>query len=118
VRYGQVLVWFLDAAAFAETDGWWVAGGASATVVLDTAPARASGALLIRNGAVANRVSLTAGSWAVTLALAPGEERPIDLPLDAGRARLRVTSEAGFRPSEVDPESDDGRLLGVWVQAR
>jgi hypothetical protein len=74
--------------------------------------------LLVRNGAVPNRVRLTAAAWTVTLDLTPGEERSIDVPTVAGRAWLQTTSEAGFRPHDVDPGSSDVRVLGVWVQVR
>ncbi len=118
VRYGNVAVWFLDEGAFAEPEGWWVGGRAAATVMLDAPRTVTTAALLVRNGGVPNRIALTVGSWSATLDLTPGEERPISVPLVAGRARLMVSSAAGFRPSDVDPGSKDGRVLGVWVQVR
>ena len=50
------------------------------------------------------------------IALKPGEERRIELPLDpaSGSVLVRIRSSAGFRPSEVDPNSRDTRLLGVF----
>jgi len=116
-RYGEALVWFLDNAAFAEPQGWWVQGRASSVVLLDT-HGGATVRLLIRNGGMANRVGLRVGAWTVSLNLAAGEERPIDIPVAAGSARLAVTSEAGFRPSDVDSASRDARVLGVWVELR
>jgi hypothetical protein len=117
-RYGEALVWFLDDAAFVEGAGWWVGGRATAAIVLDRPRSITPGALLVRNGAVPNRVRLTAAAWTVTLDLTPGEERSIDVPTVAGRAWLQTTSEAGFRPHDVDPGSSDVRVLGVWVQVR
>jgi hypothetical protein len=50
--------------------------------------------------------------------LGPGEERRIQVPLDPrrGAALLTVTASTGFRPSEIDPRSRDGRFLGAWVK--
>jgi hypothetical protein len=118
IRYGAATVWFLDEGAFPEPEGWWVRGGGDATVLIDPAPADAPVPLLIRNGAAKNRATLSASAWTATLDLAPGEERRIDVPGVDGRARLRVTSDAGFRPSDVDRASRDERLLGLWVQIR
>ena len=118
MRYGDTAVWFLDEGTFVEADGWWVSGRATASVLLDAPRDRSPVPLLIRNGGVPNRVTLSAASWAVRLDLAPREERPIDVPMVAGRTRLQVASEAGFRPADVDPGSRDARLLGVWVQVR
>jgi hypothetical protein len=116
VRYGAVLVWFVDEGALAEPDGWWVRGRASAAFLLEAPSDLLSQPLLVRNGGLRNRVVLASGAWRTTLELHPGEERRVDLPIAHGRARLVVTSESGFRPSEVDASSRDTRLLGVWVQ--
>jgi hypothetical protein len=116
VRYGAVLVWFVDEGALAEPQGWWVRGRASARFVLEAPSGPASQPLLVRNGGVRNRIVFASGAWQARLELNPGEERRIELPLPNGRARLVVTSEGGFRPAELDRSSRDGRLLGVWVQ--
>ena len=81
MRYGDVLVWFLDEGAWAEAEGWWVGGGASAAVVIERTSVNARRGLLVRNGGAKNRIALTAGRWSTTLDLAPGEERPVDPPL-------------------------------------
>ena len=41
------------------------------------------------------------------------------MPADSRRAGTAATFdvESGFRPSEVEPGSSDGRFLGVWVSA-
>ena len=72
----------------------------------------------MRNAPIGNRVVLTSGAWREELALAPNEERYVELPLLPGRgaALLTVASAAGFRPSEVDPASRDVRFLGVWIR--
>jgi hypothetical protein len=74
--------------------------------------------ILVRNGAAENRVLLESGSWRGDIALKPGEERRIEVPLDpaTGAAPLRIRSESGFRPSDVDGRSTDTRFLGVFVR--
>jgi hypothetical protein len=56
----------------------------------------------------------------VTLDLKAGEERLVKVP-SIERARttpLKVEAANGFRPAEVDPGSEDRRLLGVWIETR
>jgi hypothetical protein len=118
MRYGDVLVWFLDEGASAEPEGWWVRGRAASSVVIDRTSLNAPTGLLVRNGGAKNRVKLTAGRWSRMFDLLPGEERRVDPPRVADRVPLLVTSEAGFRPSEVDRASRDDRLLGAWLQIR
>jgi hypothetical protein len=74
--------------------------------------------LLLRNAPAANRVTLAAGAWHEELQLNPGEERRVEMPLDAstGIAVLRIRSESGFRPADADPKSRDTRFLGVFVR--
>jgi hypothetical protein len=116
VRYGNVLVWFVDEGSFPEPEGWWVQGNASASFVLEVSSGAASQPLLVRNGGARNCIVLASGAWQARLELNPGEERRIDLPLVSRRGRLVVTSAGGFRPAEVDPASRDERLLGVWLR--
>ena len=77
-----------------------------------------SATLLIRNAPVANEVVLEAGQWRESLALAPGEERQVQVPIAPGRgaAMLTAATTAGFRPSESTAQSRDERFLGVWVK--
>ena len=53
------------------------------------------------------------------LALQPGEERVVDVPVDrtTGGAVLEVTAEKGFRPADFDKTTKDMRYLGTWIQA-
>jgi len=117
VRYGSAVVFFEDERAFPEPPGFWVGGGRETAVVIQPDQPRVV-ALSLRNGAAGNVVTLESGSWRDEFAMSGGEERRIDLPIDAsGRAlRLRIRSAQGFRPSEVDGNSRDARFLGVFVQ--
>ncbi len=120
-RYGNTIVWFMDGDAFNEPEGLWVRGGADSEIVLQTDAGNAA-TILLRNGPTANNVDLEAGrgTWRQAVALRPDEEREVRIPIDPARGAvlLRVVSRSGFRPSEVDPNSDDARYLGVWIAPR
>ena len=119
VRYDGWTVFFLDDGSFPEPQAFWVGGGREATVALQPEAAQRSARLHVRNGPVANdvRIDIESGP-ARTLALQPGQEAAVDVPVDRrrGGAVVTIESSAGFRPSEHDPASRDRRFLGVWVQ--
>jgi hypothetical protein len=117
-RYGASAFFFLDDRAYPEPSGFWVGGkwGTAVGVQLDrAAPAVA---LMLRNAAAPNTVSLASGAWHEDVTLAAGDERRIKVPLDAatGSTVLRIHSASGFRPSEADPANRDTRFLGVYVR--
>ena len=118
VRYATASVFFLDERSFPEPEGFWLGGARDSAIVIQ--PDRPGGPirLQLRNAPVNNRVVVETGSWRAAIDLAPREERFVDVPIDAaGRAALvRISSSSGFRPSEVEPGSRDGRFLGVWVR--
>ena len=119
VRLGPVSVFLMDGSAWVEPSGVWVSAGSEvefAVAVDSPAPVQ----LFVRNGPVENTVTLESGSWRESLTLRPGEERLMQLPIDANRRMtpLRVQSSRGFRPSDVDRNSEDRRLLGVWIETR
>jgi hypothetical protein len=117
VRYGTGVVFFLDDRAFPEPSGFWVGGARHTTVAVRPDRPRTV-ALSLRNGAAANVVRLESGRWHEEIALQSGEERRIDVPIDASRgaALITIRSSGGFRPSEVDPASRDTRFLGVYCR--
>ena len=117
VRYGASVVYFLDDRAFPEPSGFWVGGARDTTLALRADQPASQLALILRNGAAENRVVLESGAWRADVALKAGEERRIEVPLDAtGAAPLRISSKSGFRPSDVDGRSKDTRFLGVFVR--
>ena len=118
VRYSDAAAYFLDEGLFAEPEAFWVGGARRGALVLKPDTSRSAATLLLRNAPVANRLTIETGTWRDDIALGPGEERRIQVPLDTARGAtlIRLASESGFRPSEVDPRSRDGRLLGVWIK--
>jgi hypothetical protein len=115
-RYGHAVVFLLSGTAWVEPGGIWIGRAASADVVI-TPDARTPIRVLVRNGATENQVTLESGTWHQTLVLKPSEEHLCDVPVGDGPGTpLTVRSAEGFRPADVDPKSEDDRLLGVWIE--
>jgi len=118
-RFGPATVFFMDGTAWVEPAGVWIAAGAGAdfAVALD---AQAPLQLLVRNGPIENVVTLESGAWHTELTLHRDQEQLIPIPTISGRPTtpLHVSASNGFRPADVDPKSDDRRLLGVWIETR
>jgi hypothetical protein len=118
VNYGAATVFFMDEGCFPEPEAFWLGGARQGTFVVQSATARTSVPLQLRNAPVANTVTLSSGQWRESLTLAPGEERRVEIPLLPGRTSTLVTasSTSGFRPSEQDRASRDDRFLGAWMK--
>jgi hypothetical protein len=118
VRYDSCVAFFFDDRAYPEPSGFWVAGKRETKVALQLDRPGPVVRLMLRNSAAANAVRLESGAWREEIRLQPGEERPVDVPLDAstGSTVLRIRSDAGLRPSDADPKNRDTRLLGVYVR--
>jgi hypothetical protein len=76
--------------------------------------------LQIRNGPVANRLTVGRGAWQEALTLTPDQVVAVDVPVAPAEQAAAVTFDAGsgFRPVDVDADSRDTRFLGVWVAIR
>ena len=120
VRYDGTVVFFLDERVFPEPSGFWVGGAREARLVLSPDQAGTTQAIVLRNAPVENTITLDTGGRREEIVLKPGEERRIEVPIDAkgGAALLRIRASTGFRPSQADPNSRDSRLLGVFVMVR
>jgi hypothetical protein len=118
VRYGNASVFFMDERSFPEPEAFWIGGARESTVVVQPDVPGEAIRLSLRNAPVANRVTITAGSWREVFDLGPGEEREASVPVDQARqaAAISIGSRAGFRPSEMEQGSRDDRFLGVWVR--
>jgi hypothetical protein len=113
VRYGAAVAFFLDESSFPEPSGFWVGGARSTSLLVAPDDPAAKLALILRNAPVENRLTLESGSRREEIALAPREERQLDL---AEGEILTIRTSSGFRPSDADPGSRDTRLLGVFVR--
>jgi hypothetical protein len=115
--FGAARVSFLDDFADPEPRGFWVLGGRSTEIALheDSDAFSAPATLALRNGRARNEVTVEAGTrqqWT----LSPLESREVEVTLRADRpVRVRITSRAGFRPSDTEGSADT-RFLGVWVE--
>jgi hypothetical protein len=118
VRYGATVAFFLDDRVFPEPSGFWVPAARDTRFVLASDSGRGPLSLLLRNAPIRNTVTLESGGRKEVIELGPGEERRLDVSLDAGRraALIRIAASAGFRPSAADPNSRDTRMLGVYVR--
>jgi hypothetical protein len=118
VRYGSAAAFFLDDRVYAEPSGFWVAAARGTRLVLAPDARRGPLSLVLRNAPVENTVTVELGGGREVLTLAPGEERRIDVPINPawGAALIGIGASAGFRPSELDPNSRDTRMLGVYVR--
>jgi hypothetical protein len=118
--YGPALVYFFDDEAFPEEPGFWVRGGSGARFAAMAVQAGASLQMFIRNAPVANQVRVSVDGHPQVLDLKPREEQLLPFPALNGRraSLITVDSDAGFRPSQVEPGSTDNRYLGVWIELR
>jgi hypothetical protein len=118
-RYGSAAVYVLTGTVWVEPGGMWV-GGASGAGFIIRPDEPGVIHLYVRNGPVTNVVTLASDSWRQEVRLQADEERDVDVPGDRQRlaASLQVMSAQGFRPSEVNPRTDDDRFLGVWIATR
>ena len=119
-RYGPALVFFFDSNTFPEDPGFWVRGGRRTQVAVSPVEDRAPLQLFVRNAAAANEVRIEIDGAEQTLNLQPSEERTLAIPIDENRpgALIRIYSQSGFRPSEVEKGSTDTRFLGTWIELR
>ena len=86
----------------------------------DLVQPRGQRTLAVRNGPAANVVRVSYGAGQEQHRLAPGELKSIRLAPSRGRDGVPVTisSEAGFRPGDLEAGNRDLRFLGLWVELR
>jgi hypothetical protein len=118
VKYARAVVFFLDERSFPEPEAFWVGGARSSSLVIGPDVVRSTVELLMRNGPVANHVSVDAAGQRTDYDLEPEAEQRLTVPIEQSRgaALLTVSVVGGFRPSEHEPGSRDTRFLGVWMK--
>jgi hypothetical protein len=115
-RAGAYLI-YVDDNTFPEGGVFWTRGTQEAEVLL--APGTLSRvAVTLHLGPHAGDVRLTVAGKSQTVAVEANgtAEVQIDLPHDQRLVPIRIQSPTSFRPSEVNPASDDARLLGCQVR--
>ncbi len=117
-RYGDAVVYGLGDDVYLEPSGLWVGAESGAGLFIVSDAPGAEQRLLLRAGPVATRVTLTSGTWAEELDLAPGGTREVLVPRqpDGHATPLAVRAGTGFRPADSNARSTDTRYLGVWVE--
>jgi len=118
VRYADTTTYFLDENSYPEPEAFWVRGEASSQIVIQPDSPHPAETLLVRNGAAENTVLVATDGWREEMRLGPGEERRVQVPMDDARGAtlVRLSTTAGFTPSEVDSKNRDSRYLGAWVK--
>ncbi|HEX7140336.1 MAG TPA: hypothetical protein VF219_20970, partial [Vicinamibacterales bacterium] len=74
--------------------------------------------LVLHVGPTGGRVAIEVGGSPSEVEMQPNETRELAFPLAPGTRRVAVSVKAAgsFRPADVDPRSDDRRLLGCQVR--
>ena len=114
-RLGAYL-FFLDQNTYVEPEHNWVRGGDASRMLVSPGPA-ARMRVVVRNGGADNRITVTVGNLSETFAVRAWETRELAVSVADGEALLpvRVATEDGFVPAEVEPGSTDTRRLGCTV---
>ncbi len=116
--FGPLTVFFHDAVAYSEPDGFWVRGRARLrATIAETGESAESLAVQVHSGARPNTVTLSTPRWSERLDLVPGVTREVRVPSVSHErlVSLTITTSSGFVPAEVQPGNRDRRLLGCWV---
>jgi len=104
----------LDENIYLDPAGYWVRAGDRAEFVIE-GDCRGTCLLTVANGGQENRVEITYRETIHNFSLGPWERRRVEVTADDDMLGLSVMSASGFRPSEIDPSTDDSRFLGVLV---
>ena len=104
----------LDEHAYLDPIGYWVRAGHRAQFVIE-GDFGGTCLLTVANGGQENWVEVTYEETVHSFTMGPWERREVAMTADGDVLYLSVRSVSGFRPSEVEPSTDDSRLLGVLV---
>jgi hypothetical protein len=108
---------YADDHTYPEGGVFWTRDTEQGTVLIATGTAAAV-RLILHVGRSGGPVIVETGNQRMEVDLRPDETREITVgvPSGAGRIAISVRATRSFRPSEVDPKSDDIRKLGCQVR--
>ena len=121
----NALLYYMDAGTYTpEGQGFWVAGGVRADIVVRLSEVAQTPAMqLTVHTTIPNEVTVNWGGDRCTLTLAPDVPAACELRARAGVwahggnfFQLTVTTTAGFVPSAGNPTATDSRNLGVFLE--
>jgi hypothetical protein len=102
----------LDDNAYWDPKGFWIHGGSRAEFAIE---GRGPTTLSLANGAEENWVDVVTNHETLQFALRPRTAKRLTVALENGITFLAVEAASGFRPADLDPETEDRRLLGVFL---
>jgi hypothetical protein len=114
-RYGEVVAYFHDEAAWPEPAGFWTRGRDEADFTIASTTARTV-TLRVTSGPIANHVRFDIGGHVEEVDIAADSFRTVPVPVTAGPVRVHVRARDGFVPIERDPRARDRRTLGAWIE--
>lgn len=118
-KFGQLVFLFHDDSSYPETGGVWIRGSSRAILSVVSSTGRLTTKVRLRlHSPVANAVRFeTPGlNWTTDLEAGVAAEIDIQPAADDGTLRMSISPASGFRPSEIEPGSQDRRFLGCWVE--
>jgi hypothetical protein len=113
---GDASVFYFDDNAFQEARGFWVRGERQTRVTIDHANVAAPLKLRVHSGPVANRLHIATGDFERDISLEPLHPIDIEIPRRQRLVTLALTAAREFVPRQLDPNSNDPRPLGVWIE--
>jgi hypothetical protein len=119
-RYQAAAIFFHDEQLYPEPQGFWTIGGGASHVTVAAPPGQSSPVVVrMHPGAKPNNVTLSTFGWQQHYELVPGQAVEVKLPQFAGGVvPLTFATESGFYPRDIDPQSNDPRFLGAWVEVK
>ncbi|HEY8536008.1 MAG TPA: hypothetical protein VIL25_06150, partial [Vicinamibacterales bacterium] len=117
----RLMLYFLDDNAWIEPGRIWIRGRARAEIVVRSVERMGAFRVAMRSR-VPNVVTVSAGRGRERVTLSPGERVVVHVRANDAYSRnaraclLSIEAADGVVPQLVDPDSSDGRFLGVEVE--
>ncbi|HYB96506.1 MAG TPA: hypothetical protein VEC39_16155 [Vicinamibacterales bacterium] len=118
--YPAANLYFHNELTYPEAAGFWTGGGEDTRFTVAIPPGQREPVVLrLHPGAKENTTTISTFGWEREYTLEPGEAVDVELPTFAtGVIPVTISATTGFSPRDVDPNSNDHRYLGFWVEVR